>query len=59
MSLVCVSEVRNTSARTIHGFQSPNVISNDELHSSLFVYFRISAPFADDHVIVSHATYVT
>jgi hypothetical protein len=31
----------------------------DELHNSLFVYFRISAPFADDHVIVSHATYVT
>jgi hypothetical protein len=32
---------------------------DDELHSSLFVYFRISAPFADDHVIASHATYVT
>jgi hypothetical protein len=31
----------------------------DEPHSSLSVYFRITAPFADDHVIVSHAIYVT
>ena len=31
----------------------------DELHSSLFVYFLIFAPLADDHVIAPHATDVT
>jgi hypothetical protein len=34
-------------------------VCSDEPHSSLSVYFHISAPFADDHVIASHATYVT
>ena len=33
--------------------------SDDELHSSLFMYFRIFAPLADDHVIAPHATDVT
>jgi hypothetical protein len=41
------------------GVDMPNGDDVDELHSSLSVYFRISAPFADDHVIGSHATYVT
>jgi hypothetical protein len=31
----------------------------DEPHGSLFVYFHIFAPLADDHVIVSHVTGVT
>jgi hypothetical protein len=31
----------------------------DEPHGSLFVHFRIFAPLADDHVIVSHVTGVT
>jgi hypothetical protein len=31
----------------------------DEPHGSLFVYFRIFAPLADDHVIASHVTSVT
>jgi hypothetical protein len=28
-------------------------------HGSLFVYFRIFAPLADDHVITSHVTGIT
>ena len=35
------------------------VVDNDELHSSLFVYFRIFALLVDDHVIEPHATEVT
>jgi hypothetical protein len=31
----------------------------DEPHGSLFMYFRIFAPLADDHVIASHVTSVT
>ena len=31
----------------------------DEPHGSLFVYFRIFAPLADDHVITSHVTGIT
>ena len=31
----------------------------DEPHGSLFMYFRIFTPLADDHVIVSHVTGVT
>ena len=32
---------------------------DDEPHGSLFMYFRIFAPLADDHVIASHVTGVT
>jgi hypothetical protein len=31
----------------------------DEPHGSLFAYFRIFAPLADDHVIASHLTSIT
>ena len=31
----------------------------DEPHGSLFMYFRIFAPLADNHVIASHVTGVT
>jgi hypothetical protein len=34
-------------------------LGGDELHSLLFVYFRIFTPLADDYVIVPHATNVT
>jgi hypothetical protein len=38
----------------------PSAGSNvDEPHGSLFMYFRIFAPLADDHVIASHVTSVT
>ena len=31
----------------------------DEPHGSLFAYFRIFAPLADNHVIASHVTGIT
>jgi hypothetical protein len=34
-------------------------VPNDELYGSLFVYFRIFAPLADNYVIASHVTGVT
>ena len=33
--------------------------NDDEPHGSLFVYFRIFAPLADNHVITSHVTGIT
>jgi hypothetical protein len=35
------------------------LVSADEPLGSLFVYFHIFAPLADDHVIVSHVTGIT
>jgi len=34
-------------------------ITVDEPHVSLFAYFRIFAPLADDHMIASHVTGIT
>jgi len=36
-----------------------NITNADEPHGSLFMYFRIFTPLADDHVITSHVTGIT
>jgi hypothetical protein len=33
--------------------------NGDEPHGSLFVYFRIFTPLAEDHAITSHVTGIT
>jgi hypothetical protein len=53
------SEVPVIAVFTCDAGKKTSVDHNDEPHGSLFVYFRIFAPLADDHVIVSHVTSVT
>jgi hypothetical protein len=65
------THIRRLRVRTLRSDQwtrpgRPLIISllrflqrGDEPHGSLFVYFRIFTPLADDHVIASHVTSVT